>query len=76
VVNRAFARFPNGEAAAKREATRRDAAAFDAMPRPKTPPPLPAFQPRARTAGELALAEDKRKGVISGLAFRVEEIGE
>ncbi len=67
-----FVAFQTGERRHKDAERRAAVTAFDAMPRPKNPPPLPANAARTRTAGELALAEDKRKGVIGKLMFRLE----
>lgn len=55
---------------------RRDGLARAKGMRPLKPPPTRFDAPRVRTAGELALAEDRRKGVIHGLAFSLDEITE
>lgn len=53
------------DAERKRAECRAACAAFDAMPRPKKPPPMPREVGRVRSAGELALEREKRMGLYS-----------
>ena len=63
--NRFFGRAPNRRKEADAAQLAADVAAYDRMaaepipPRPQTRPPV-----RARTAAELALCDDRRKGIV------------
>ena len=63
--NRFFGRAPNRRKEADAAQLAADVAAYDRMaaepipPRPQTRPPI-----RARTAAELALCDDRRKGIV------------